>query len=107
MNRLQPMLYLITTPSLRTYLVVDTPTLVVCGAMALPTSAPTEFSEGNSRTGAPRILATDSWTAPNSALDEVLLPDRPTAIQPRMGDSKINGVPTLEKPLAKELAMPE
>src|SRR6516165_11027155 len=107
MIKLQAMLYLITTPFLRTYFVVDTPTLVVCGAMALPTSAPTEFSEGNSRTGAPRILATDNWTCPNSALDEVLLPDSPTAIQPRMGESKINGVPTLEKPLAMEFAMPE
>src|ERR1700733_6167696 len=40
----QPMLYLITSPSRRTYLVGDTPTLVVCGAPGLPVSAPTEFS---------------------------------------------------------------
>src|ERR1700735_550462 len=101
------MLYLITSPSRRTYLVVDTPTLVVCGATGLPVSAPTEFSEGNRKTGAPSSLATEYWTCPKSALDEVLLPDRATAMKPRMGASTMNAVPASENQCASELPMPE
>src|SRR6478752_6210235 len=41
-----------TWPSLRTNRVVDTPALAVCGATGLPTSAPSEFSDGNSSSGA-------------------------------------------------------
>src|SRR5882757_4090163 len=95
-----------TSPSLRTMDVVATPTLAVCGATGLPTSAPTEFSDGNSSGGAPSSLATESWKAPNTALDEVLLPDRATAIHPSIGASTTNTGPILENPLAMELAMP-
>src|SRR5437879_2227472 len=107
MTSVQAMLYRITSPSLRTIEVVATPTLAVWGATGLPTSAPTEFSDGNSSGGAPSSFATDSWNAPNTALDEVLLPDRATAIQPSTGASTTNTGPILEKPFAIELAMPE
>src|SRR5215475_1074729 len=101
------MLWRMTWPSLRTNLLVDTPTLVVCGATGLPTSAPTEFSDGNRNAGAPSSLPTESWNAPKTVLAEVLLPDRATAIQPRIGASTMNAVPTLEKPDAMEFAIPE
>ena len=55
------MLFRITCPSLRTNFVVATPTLAVCGATGLPTSAPTEFSDGKMSSGACSSLATDSW----------------------------------------------
>ena len=50
------MLWRMTSPSLRTNLLVDTPTLAVCGAIGLPISAPTEFSV-TVETDAPDILA--------------------------------------------------
>src|ERR1700753_4001670 len=100
MTRVQPMLYRMTSPSLRTKRVVATPTLAVCGAIALPTSAPTELSDGNSSNGAPSSCATDNWNEPNTALDEVLLPDRATAIHPSTGESTTKKVPSSEKPLA-------
>src|SRR6266566_3984936 len=96
-----------TWPSLRTNRVVATPTLAVCGAIGLPTSAPSEFSDGNNSTGACRSFATEYWKWPNTALDDVLLPDSATAIQPRMGEITTNHVPSREKPLAIELARPE
>ena len=37
----------------------------------------------------------------------MLLPESATAIQPRIGESTTKAVPTLEKPLAIEFAMPE
>jgi hypothetical protein len=43
----------ITSPSLRTNLLVDTPTLAVCGAIGLPISAPTELNVGSSSGGMP------------------------------------------------------
>src|SRR5882757_2930711 len=96
-----------TSPSLRTMDVVATPTLAVCGATGLPTSAPAEFSAGNSSTGAPSSFPTVSWNAPNTAFDEVLLPDSATAIQPSTGDSTTKTGPILANPWAIELAMPE
>jgi len=59
-TKVQPMLWRITSPSLRTNLLVETPTLAVCGAMGLPISAPMELSVGSSSGGMP------SWT-PTSA----------------------------------------
>src|SRR5262249_26646056 len=47
----QPKLCRITSPSLRTNLLVDTPTLAVCGAIGLPISAPTELMVGSSSGG--------------------------------------------------------
>src|ERR1700681_2206152 len=45
------MLWRITSPSLRTKRLVDTPTLAVCGAIGFPTSAPTELNDGRDRGG--------------------------------------------------------
>src|ERR1700761_3334075 len=95
-----------TWPSLRTNWVVATPTLAVCGAIGLPTSAPSEFSDGNSSSGACSRVATVYWKWPNNALDDVLLPDSATATQPRIGEMTTNQVPRLENPLAIELPMP-
>jgi hypothetical protein len=47
-TKVQPKLWRITSPSLRTNLLVETPTLAVCGAIGLPISAPTEFKVGSS-----------------------------------------------------------
>src|SRR5579875_1959069 len=96
-----------TSPSLRTKRVVATPTLAVCGATGLPTSAPTELSDGNSSTGAPRIFATEYWNWPKTAFVEVFEPDSATPIQPSSGASTMNTPPTFEKPFAIELAIPE
>src|SRR6185437_3120441 len=107
MTKVQPMLCRITSPSLRTKRLVDTPTLAVCGATGLPTSAPTEFRDGNRTGGKPRILPTASWKAPNIALVEVLEPLSATPIQPRIGATTMNHTPILEKPKASDAAMPE
>src|SRR5271166_5070093 len=106
-TKVQPMLWRITAPSLRTNLVVDTPTLAVRGATGLPISAPTEFNVGSSSNGKPSSLPTEAWNAPNIALVEVLLPDSATPIQPSIGATMMNHGPIVEKPLASELAMPE
>src|SRR5919205_366266 len=83
-----------TSPSLRTIDVVATPTLAVCGATGLPTSAPTEFSDGKRRVGALSRRATVSWKAPKTAFEAVLLPDSAAAIQPRIDAMKMNALPS-------------
>src|SRR5579872_2675904 len=95
-----------TAPSLRTNLLVETPTLAVCGAMGLPTSAPTELNEGNSSGGNPSSRPVTTCTGPNIALVDVLLPERATPTQPRIGARTTKATPTLEQPNAIEFAMP-
>src|SRR6185312_7206566 len=104
--RVQAMLWRMTSPSLRTNLLVETPTLAVCGAMGLPTSAPSEFKVGPSRTGNPSNLPVTAWIGPNMAFVDVLLPDSATPIQPRIGARITNGQPTLENAEASEFAIP-
>src|SRR5262249_21964853 len=99
------MLWRITAPSFRTYFVVDTPTLAVCGATGLPISTPTQMSVGNSNGGNPRSCPTSAWNLPNIALVEVLLPDSATPIQPRIGATRMNATPILENALANDAAM--
>src|SRR5438046_5588377 len=107
MTNVQPMLCRITSPSFRTYLLVATPTLAVCGATGLPTSAPTELSVGSSSAGTPSNLPTIAWKAPNMALVDVLLPESATPIHPRIGAMRMYQRPTFEKAYAREPAMPE
>src|SRR5215467_9059091 len=95
-----PKLWRITSPSLRTNLLVDTPTLAVCGAIGLPISAPTEFNVGSSSGGMPSCL-------PNIAFVDVFDPDSATPMKPRIGATTMNAVPMLEKPFASDEAMPE
>src|SRR5579885_1814110 len=101
------MLWRITSPSLRTKRLVDTPTLAVCGATGLPISAPTELTVGSSTGAQPKRLPTESWKAPNIALVDVFDPDRATPIQPRIGATMMNQAPIFEKPKARDAAMPE
>ena len=101
------MLWRITSPSLRTNRLVETPTLAVCGAIGLPISAPTEFSVGSSSRREAEDLPTSAWNSPNIALVEVLLPDSATPIQPRIGATTMKATPIFEKALASEPAMPE
>src|SRR5215472_15189657 len=96
-----------TCPSRRTYLVVETPTLAVCGATGLPISAPTEFSDGSSSGGMCSSPPTEYWNEPNSALVDVLLPDSATPIQPMMGARMRNVGPIWANPCAIVLAMPD
>lgn len=103
----QPKLCRITSPSLRTNRLVETPTLAVCGAIGLPISAPTEFRVGNSNSGNPSTLPTKAWNAPNMALVEVLLPDSATPMKPSSGATTMKATPSLENALASEPAMPE
>src|ERR1700760_3239368 len=95
-----------TWPSLRTNWLVDTPTLAVWGATGLPISAPTELSDGRISGGMFSSPPSEYWNPPNRALAEVLLPDRATPIQPRMGERTMNAVPTRENPWASVLAIP-
>src|ERR1700684_56621 len=88
-----------TSPSLRTNLLVETPTLAVCGAIGLPISAPTEFNVGNSSKGKPSTLPTSAWNVPNMALVEVLLPDKATPMKPSSGATTMKAAPSLEKAL--------
>src|SRR6202451_121544 len=103
----QPKLWRITSPSLRTNSLVDTPTLAVCGAIGLPISAPTEFRVGNSINGKPSNCPTSAWNFPNMALVEVLLPDKATPMKPRIGATTMKYGPSAEKALASDPAMPE
>ena len=64
----------------------------------MPTSAPTELSDGSKSSGMRSRPPTAYWNPPNSAFVEVLLPDSATPIQPRMGASRMNQVPTRENP---------
>src|SRR6266487_4324455 len=107
MNRVQGRLYLITWPSRRTYLLVETPTLVVCGAIGLPISAPTELSEGSSSDGMCSSPPTEYWNPPNRAFVEVLLPDRATPMNPMTGARMRNVGLIWAKPCASVFAMPE
>src|ERR1700732_4462286 len=75
MIRVHPMLCRITCPSLRTSLLVETPTLAVCGAIGLPTSEPTELKVGKSKTGRCSNLPVIICTGPNIAFVDVLLPE--------------------------------
>ena len=102
----QPILCRITCPSLRTSLLVETPTLAVCGAIGLPTSEPTELKVGKSRTGRCSNLPVIACTGPNIAFVEVLLPERATPIHPRTGASTTKNNPILESPNASEFAIP-
>ena len=81
----QPKLWRMTSPSLRTNSLVETPTLAVCGAIGLPISAPTELSVGNSINGMPSNCPTKAWNLPNMALVEVLLPESATPMKPSSG----------------------
>src|SRR5215471_2139521 len=96
-----------TSPSLRTKRVVETPTLAVCGATDFPISAPTELIVGNSSGGKPRICPTSAWNLPNTALVDVLLPDRATPMNPRIGATMMKAEPRDEKAHASEAAIPE
>ena len=102
----QPMLWRMTWPSLRTNLLVETPTLAVCGAIGFPTSAPTELNDGSSSTGRFSSRPVTACTGPNMALVEVLLPESATPIQPRIGARTTKKTPIFESPYASEFAMP-
>src|SRR5437867_3191269 len=102
----QAMLWRMTSPSLLTKRLVDTPTLAVCGAIGFPTSAPTELNDGRSSGGRFKSRPVTACTGPNIALVDVLLPDSATPTQPRIGASTTNIGPTFEQPYAIELAMP-
>src|SRR5438552_18480924 len=106
MMSVQLMLWRITSPSLRTKRLVDTPTLAVCGAIGLPTSAPTELNDGSRSGGRLSSRPVTICTGPNIALVDVLLPDSATPTQPSTGASTTNSIPTFEQPYAIELAMP-
>src|SRR5206468_2570887 len=106
-TNVQPMLWRITSPSLRTNLLVDTPTLAVCGAIGLPISAPTELNVGSSSGGKPSCAPTSAWNLPNIALVDVFEPDSATPMKPRIGATTMNAVPIAENPFASDDAMPE
>src|SRR5215467_4603741 len=103
----QPMLWRMTSPSLRTNLLVETPTLAVCGATGLPISAPTELSDGSSSGGMPSCVPTSAWNLPNIAFVEVFEPDSATPMKPSIGETTMNAVPNDEKPVASDGAMAE
>src|SRR3954462_7349722 len=67
------MLCRITSPSLRTNRLVETPTAAVCGAIGLPTSAPTELNDGKSSSGRFSSCPVTICTGPNIAFVQVLL----------------------------------
>src|SRR6516164_7936032 len=96
-----------TSPSLRTNSLVETPTLAVCGAIGLPISAPTELSVGNSIAGMPSSPPTKAWNFPNMALVDVLLPDSATPMKPSSGATMMKNGPSAEKALASDPAIPE
>src|SRR5262249_15924930 len=96
-----------TSPSLRTNSLVETPTLAVCGAIGLPISAPTELSVGKSIAGIPSNCPTKAWNFPNMALVEVLLPESATPMKPSSGATMMKNGPISENALASDPAIPE
>src|SRR5258707_14704019 len=94
------MLCRITWPSLRTNLHVETPTLAVWGAIGFPTSAPTELSDGNNRTGRFSNFPVMACTGPNMAFVDAFLPARATPIHPRKGARTTKNGPIFERPKA-------
>src|ERR1700740_3511674 len=103
----QPMLWQMTSPSLRTNLLVETPTLAVCGATGLPISGPTELRDGIREVGMPSCAPTSAWNLPNIVFVEVFEPESATPMNPRIGQTTMKAVPRPEKPLASEAAIPE
>src|SRR6478609_9174809 len=96
--KVQPMLWRMTSPSLRTKRLVETPTLAVCGAIGLPISAPTELRVGSSSGGIPSCTPTSAWNLPNMALVEVFEPDSATPMKPSIGATMMKAAPRLALP---------
>ncbi len=83
-----------TTPSWPLSSVTDTPVAMFCGEIILPITPPEELVAANSTGLRLSWRAATTCRLPNSALPEVSLPERNTAIQPRNGESSTNSPPT-------------
>src|ERR1700722_16857270 len=82
-----------TAPSLPLRSVTDTPVARFWGEIILPRTPPEELVAANSRGLRCSCRAATTCKLPNSALPEVSLPDRNTAIHPRDSENKINHRP--------------
>jgi hypothetical protein len=92
---------------LRTNLVVDTPTLAVCGATGFADLGTDRVEGRQQQRRKPKNLAHQRLELAEHGIVEVLLPDRATPIHPRIGATRMKATPILENPLASEAAMPE
>src|SRR5271156_7002218 len=82
-----------TAPSLPLRSVTDTPVAMFCGEIILPRTPPEELVAANSRGFKCSCRAATTCKLPKSALPEVSLPDKNTAIHPRKGENKTNHRP--------------
>src|ERR1700733_7324719 len=82
-----------TAPSRPFRLVTDTPVAMFCGEIILPRTPPDELVAANSKGLRFNCRAATTCKFPKSALPDVSLPDRNTAIQPRKGENRMNALP--------------
>src|SRR5579859_863829 len=82
-----------TAPSRPVRLVTETPVAMFCGEIILPRTPPDELVAANSKGFKFSCRAATTCKFPNSALPDVSLPDRNTAIQPRKGENRRNALP--------------
>src|ERR1700723_4498111 len=96
-----------TAPSLPFKSVTHTPVAMFCGEIILPRTPPEELVAANSSGFKFNCRAATTCKFPNSALPEVSLPDRNTAIQPRKGENSTNQWPVEATARPIEYARPE
>src|SRR6202163_4081431 len=82
-----------TDPSLPLRSDTDTPGAMFCGQIILPRTPPDELVAANSRGLRCSCRAATTCKLPKSALPEVSLPDRNTAIHPRKGENRMKACP--------------
>src|SRR5450631_4218743 len=96
-----------TAPSLPLRSVTHTPVAMFCGEIILPRTPPEELVAANSSGFKLSCLAATTCRFPNSALPEVSLPDRNTAIHPRKGENNTNQCPVDDTAKPSVYARPE
>src|ERR1700704_3541164 len=82
-----------TAPSLPFKSVTHTPVAMFCGEIILPRTLPGDLVGANARGLICSCRAATTCKLPNSALPEVSLPDKNTAIQPRKGENRMKARP--------------
>src|ERR1700674_4822699 len=82
-----------TAPSLPFKSVTQTPVAMFCGEIILPRTPPEELVAAKSKGFNCSCRAATTCKLPNSALPEVSLPDKKTAIHPRKGENRTKACP--------------
>ena len=105
-TRLQPITLRKMSPSLPARPTAAAAMARFCGLIILPSTPPEEFEPAISTGSSPAWPAVCTWSAPNSAFDEVSEPVTATPSQPRIGDriAKAPPAPASQAPRERGLA---